>query len=185
MAQVSFLEADAQTFAFEPGAFEAIHSRFGVMFFDDPAAAFFNLRRALKPGGRLGFICWRTPAENPIMSLPMEAALKHLPPPEPLVPGAPGPFAFADPERVRTILAAVGFSDIGIEPQDRPAGGNSVEGAVDLALKVGPLGRMLREHPQAEPAVVETIREVFQERADADGCVFLPSATWIVSARNH
>jgi SAM-dependent methyltransferase len=182
--QVSFRVADAQTFAFEPAAFDAIHSRFGVMFFDDPTAAFVNLRRALKPGGRLGFVCWRGPGENPIMSLPMAAASPFLPPPEPPEPGAPGPFAFADPERVRTILADAGFSEIAVAPQDMPAGGNSLEVALELALKVGPLGRMLREHPDAGPKVLGAIRAAFQAHTRPDGRVFLDSATWLVSARN-
>lgn len=183
VAQVSFLEADAQTFAIEPGAFDAIHSRFGVMFFDDPTAAFANLRKALKPGGRLGFLCWRSPAENPIMTLPMTAAMKHIPAPEPPIPGAPGPFAFADPERVRSILAGAGFADVSIEPQDMAAGGNSLDDAVRLALRIGPLGRQLREHPQAQGVVIEEIRQALGEHL-TDGKVYLASATWIVTARN-
>ena len=75
---VTFLEADAQTAAFEPGAFDAAFSRFGVMFFADPPAAFANIRRALKPGGRLAFICWRGMVDNPIMTLPMMAAGKRF-----------------------------------------------------------------------------------------------------------
>ena len=74
MAGVRFVEADVQVHSFEPGGFDAVFSRFGVMFFSDPTAAFVNIRRALKPGGRLAFVCWRTPAENPIMSLPMAAS---------------------------------------------------------------------------------------------------------------
>ncbi len=182
--QVSFLDADAQTHAFGSASFDAIYSRFGVMFFEDPVSAFANLRRALKPGGRLAFVCWRTPAENPIMTLPMQAAASHLPPPEPMTPGAPGPFAFADPERVETILAAAGYADVSIRAQDMAAGGNTVEGATELALRIGPLGRMLREHPQAAPVVVETIRDLFRQRARPDGRVFLDSATWVVTARN-
>jgi SAM-dependent methyltransferase len=181
--QVSFVEADAQTFAFEPGAFDAIHSRFGVMFFEDPAAAFANLRAALKPGGRLGFVCWRPIAENPIMSLPMAAAARHVPAPPPPEPGAPGPFAFADPERVRAILSGAGFTDIAIAPQDLPAGGNSVEDALRLSLRVGPLGRQLREHPEGREGAVAAIRAALSEH-QIDGRVFLPSATWIVTAHN-
>jgi SAM-dependent methyltransferase len=181
--QARFLEADAQTHPFEPGACDAIHSRFGVMFFQDPTAAFTNLRRALKPGGRLAFLCWRTPAENPVMTLPMAAAAPHLPPPVPPTPGAPGPFAFADPDRVRPILAGAGFGDIAIEPQDMAAGGNSLDAALDLALRIGPLGSALRERPDLRPAVVADVRAALEARL-VDGRVFLPSATWIVSARN-
>ncbi len=182
VAQASFLEADAQTHPFEAGAYDAIHSRFGVMFFQDPVAAFANLRRALKPGGRLGFLCWRAPAENPIMVLPMLAAAPHLPPPVPPIPGAPGPFAFADADRVRGILAGAGFQDISLEPQDMAAGGNSLEAALDLALRVGPLGAQLRERPEARAAVIADVRAALASHLE-DGRVFLPSATWIVSAR--
>jgi len=183
--QVRVLEADAQTYPFDPGSFDALHSRFGVMFFDDPTAAFANLRKALKPGGRLAFLCWRTPAENPIMTLPMAAAAKHLPPPEPTAPGAPGPFAFADAERVRAILASAGFADVDLAPQDMPAGGNALDAALDLALRVGPLGRMLREHPEADrDAAVADVRAALAAHARPDGRVFMDSATWIVTARN-
>ena len=181
--QVRFLNADAQTQAFDPARFDAIHSRFGVMFFEDPTAAFANLRGALRPGGRLAFLCWRTPAENPVMALPMQAAASFVPPPEPPTPGAPGPFAFADPERVRAILGGAGFGDIGVQAQDMPAGGNSLEDTVSLSLRVGPLGRQLREHPQNRDLAVAAIRAALSEHV-TDGRVFLPSATWIVTARN-
>jgi SAM-dependent methyltransferase len=183
--QARFLAADAQVHAFEPASFDAIHSRFGVMFFDDPQAAFANLRRALKPSGRLGFLCWRTPAENPIMTAPMAAAQPYLPPPEPMTPGAPGPFAFADPDRMRAILTAAGFADIGVVAQDMPAGGNPLEATLELSLRIGPLGRLLRENPQVDRAsVVAAIRAALAAHANADGRIFLDSATWIVSARN-
>ena len=103
-ATPDFLQADAQTADLGEAGFDAVFSRFGVMFFNDPAAAFANIRRALKPGGRLAFVCWRPMAENPWMRVPMEAALPLLPPQPPADPTAPGPFAFADSERVRGIL---------------------------------------------------------------------------------
>jgi SAM-dependent methyltransferase len=182
--QARFLNADAQTHAFDAGGFDALHSRFGVMFFDDPTAAFANLRRALKLGGRLAFLCWRSPAENPIMTTPMAAAQKHLPPPEPMAPGTPGPFAFADPERVRAILADAGFADIEIRPQDMPAGGNTREETLELSLRVGPLGRMLRENPQVDrEAAVADVRAAIAAHARPDGRVFMDSACWIVTAR--
>jgi len=183
--QVRFEHADAQTHTFEAAAFDALHSRFGVMFFEDPSAAFANLRRALKPGGRLAFLCWRTPAENPVMTAPMAAAQPYLPPAEPPVPGAPGPFAFADPERVRSILASAGFVDVEIKPQDMPAGGNTLDETLALSMRIGPLGRMLRENPQVDAkAVVADVRKVLAAHLDAQGRVFMGSATWIVTARN-
>lgn len=181
-ADVTFLEGDAQTHAFPPGAFDAVFSRFGVMFFASPAAAFANIRQALKPGGRLAFVCWRTPAENPIMSLPMQAALAHVDaPPAPPEPGAPGPFAFADPERVRAILAAAGFKDVTVTPHDEAIGPGDLETTLALALRVGPLGALLRENPKKRDAVIASVRAALAPYDGPDG-VKLGSATWIVTA---
>ena len=102
-ANVRFENADAQTFAFEPSAFDLLYSRMGVMFFDDPRAAFENLLRALCPGGRLSFVCWRKLEENPWMSVPLSAAMKHITAPE-RPSRLQGPSAFADPDHVRSIL---------------------------------------------------------------------------------
>jgi len=177
-----FLEADAQTHPFEPASFDAVFSRFGVMFFADPAAAFANIRRAMKPGGRLAFVCWRTPAENPIMSLPMMAALTHVDsPPTPPEPGAPGPFAFADPERVRAILTAAGFQDIEVTPHEADIGPGDLDTTLGLALKVGPLGALLRENPDKRDAVIAAVRAALAPFDGPDG-VKLGSATWIVTA---
>jgi SAM-dependent methyltransferase len=179
---VAFVEGDVQSAGFEPASFDAAFSRFGVMFFADPVAAFANVHKALKPGGRLVFVCWRTMAENPIMTAPMAAAAKHLPPPEPPAPGAAGPFAFADPERVRGILEAAGFREIGFAPHDEKIGGGDLRTSVGLALRVGPLGGMLRETPDKRDAVVDAIRTALAAHEGPDG-VKLDSATWIVSAR--
>ncbi|HEY8616242.1 class I SAM-dependent methyltransferase [Phenylobacterium sp.] len=183
-AGVSFLEADAQAYPFDPASFDGVFSRFGVMFFADPAAAFRNIRRALKPGGRLAFVCWRSLAENPIMTAPMAAAVQHLPPPAPPGdPHAPGPFAFADPERVRGILGAAGFADVALAPHDEAIGGGDLRTAVGLSLRIGPLGMMLRENPDKRDVVVAAVRDALAAYEGPDG-VKLPSATWIVTARN-
>jgi SAM-dependent methyltransferase len=179
---VAFVEGDVQSAGFEPASFDAAFSRFGVMFFADPVAAFANVHKALKPGGRLAFVCWRTMAENPIMTAPMAAAAKHLPPSEPPAPGAAGPFAFADPERVRGILEVAGFREIGFAPHDEKIGGGDLRTSVGLALRVGPLGGMLRETPDKRDAVVDAIRTALAAHEGPDG-VKLDSATWIVSAR--
>lgn len=182
MGNVRFLEADAQIRAFAPGAADAVYSRFGVMFFSDPAAAFANIHKALKPGGRLAFVCWRPLKENGWMLIPLGAALQHITaPPTMPDPDAPGPFAFADPDRVRGILASAGFSDIGIEPHDAMIGGNPLDESVTLALKVGPLSRLLQEHPDKREPVVATLRETLAEHLGPDG-VRMPGAVWIVTA---
>ena len=114
-AAARFELADAQTHAFAPAIVDVIFSRFGVMFFTDPTAAFANLRRALTPGGRLAFVCWQALPDNPWMFVPLGAALQYLPTPPLPGPDAPGPFSFADPGRVRTILAGAGFRDVAFE----------------------------------------------------------------------
>jgi SAM-dependent methyltransferase len=183
LSQASFREGDVQTEAFPPRAYDAAFSRFGVMFFDDPPAAFANIRKALKPGGRLAFVCWRSLPENPWMLAPMGAALKHLPAPAPPEPGAPGPFAFADEARVRGILETAGFADVVVAPHDVQIGGNSLEDSVKLSLRVGPLGAALRERPDVASQVVDDIRNVLSQHV-TDGRVGLPGAVWIVTARN-
>lgn len=181
--QAAFVEGDAQTYPFEAGAYDAAFSRFGVMFFADPAAAFANIRRALRPGGRLAFVCWRAPAENPIMVLPMMAAAPHVgAPPPPADPTAPGPFAFADGERVRRILADAGFEAIAVTPHEEKIGSGDLETAVGLALRVGPLGALLRENPEKRDLAIDAVRTALAAHQGPDG-VKLDSATWIVTAR--
>lgn len=179
---VGFVEGDAQTYPFEAASFDAAFSRFGVMFFADPPAAFANIRRALKPGGRLAFLCWRSMAENPILTTPMAAAGHLLPPLPPAEPGAPGPFAFADPERVRGILQAAGFENIALTPHDEKIGGGDLDTSVGLALRIGPLGALVRENMDKRDAVVAAIREEMAKHLGPDG-VKLASATWVVTAR--
>jgi ubiquinone/menaquinone biosynthesis C-methylase UbiE len=180
---VLFLRADAQTHAFEAGGADAVFSRFGVMFFADPAAAFANIAAVLRPGGRLGFLCWRAMAENPMMTLPFAAVLPLIGPlPPPPDPFAPGPFAFADETRLRGILAAAGFEAIDAAPLDHPVNSGSLDEAVDTALRIGPLGAILRERPQLEGAVVPAIRAALAPFVTSAGVV-QDSATWIVTAR--
>src|SRR3979490_374129 len=120
--RVRFVQADAQVFPFDPASFDAAFSRFGVMFFADPTAAFVNIRRSLKPNGRLAFVCWRALEENPLDILPLRAASAHLPPQPAHDPDAPGPFAFANPDRIRGILERAGFGEINITANDEQVG---------------------------------------------------------------
>jgi SAM-dependent methyltransferase len=182
-----FEQADAQTFAFSGPPYDALFSRFGVMFFSDPVEAFRNLRTALRAGGKLGFVCWRTMRENPSFVVPLEAALSFLPEaPEPAWPDAPGPFAFADADRTREILQRSGYSDVEITRYDTDlvfAGRADLNGAVDLALEVGPLGRALSALDGAIRARArDAVREAFARHHGRSGVV-LPAATWVVTAR--
>lgn len=179
--RVSFIRGDAQIYPFDD-PFDAIYSRFGVMFFADPVGAFANLRRSLKPRGRIAFVCWRPESENPMMTVPLRAAAKHLPPlPPPGDPNAPGPFAFADKARLARILEAAGFGGVAIAPQDQLIGGNDRAATLELALRIGPLGRLLREHPEHRFAVIDAVRDAL-EPFIVDGIARMPSATWIVTA---
>jgi SAM-dependent methyltransferase len=182
-ARPEFRQADAQTADLGRETFDGAFSRFGVMFFADPPAAFANIRSALKPGGRLAFVCWRAFQDNPWMREPMAAAAPLLPPLPPVDPTAPGPFAFAEQSRVAAILTQAGFSDIVIAPFDTRIGGSGLEETVNLTLRVGQLGRILREMPEKTEAVVEAVRAAIEPYDTAAG-VFMPAAVWIVSGRN-
>jgi SAM-dependent methyltransferase len=185
LSNVTLLEADAAHHAFAPSS-HALFSRFGVMFFADPVRAFQNLRGALAAGGRLAFACWQGLAENPWCALPLTAARQALgelpPPPE---PDAPGPFAFADPERVRRILTGAGFSHVAVEPFHTPVlmSEDGVEGAVDFALRVGPVARLYADLAEPErQAVRRELRSALAPWATGD-TLSLGGGAWLVSAR--
>ena len=188
LPQLSFRRADAQVERFAPGAADLVFSRFGVMFFADPPAAFANLRAALRSGGRVTFVCWQPLAENPWVTVPLGAIAKVVPLPPPPPPGAPGPFAFADPERVRGILATAGFTELAFDELREPIalGGGSLDGAVEFALEIGPAASALRESGAGEEVrtqVAAAIREALAPHA-AKGPLRMASAAWLVTARN-
>ncbi len=184
-ARVELADAALRPFVPEAGL---LFSRFGVMFFADPVAAFANLRRALRPdGGRMAFVAWRPMAENPWFSVPLRAARARVALPEdaPPEPGAPGPFAFDDPARVRGILHAAGWRGVDVAPHDtalRLAAPGDVEEAARGAARVGPLARALagageETRRAAEAAAAEALRPY-----DGPGGVLMPGAVWFVSA---
>lgn len=181
---VRFIEGDAQTFAFEPASFDAAFSRFGVMFFADPVAAFVNIRRSLKPHGRLAFVCWRSLEENQLDHLPLRAARPHLPPLPADDPHAPGPFSFADAGRVRDILQQAGFADIAIVAHDDRVGSGNLDAMLAVCTHVGALGKILREHPELRTAALPAVRSALAAYDDTDG-VRLSAATWVVTARQR
>ena len=96
---VTFANKDVATYPFEEGTFDRVFSRFGVMFFIDPIAAFINIRNGMKAGGRFTFVCWQVLEKNPWMEIPFKIALRYLPAPPAVGPEEPGPMAFADPDR--------------------------------------------------------------------------------------
>jgi SAM-dependent methyltransferase len=185
---VSFLHADAQTHRFDTPHFDLLYSRFGVTFFADPHAAFANLRTALAPGGHLAFVCWQALAKNPWMHEPLAAAVRHIELPAPRAPGAPGPFAFDDADRVREILDGAGFEQVTLESVERPlwiGGGGSLGAAVTFLLEVGPAAAALREAgSEKRKSVASAVRAVIRDRATASGVV-MDAAVWIVTAQNR
>ena len=179
---VRFIHADAQVFPFEPASFDAAYSRFGVMFFADPAAAFLNIRRSLKPSGRLAFVCWRALEENPLDLLPLRAASAYLPPQPSYDPNEPGPFAFANAGRVRNILETAGFEDIEITAYDQHVGSGDLDAMLAVCSRVGALGKILRENPQLRAAALPAVRSALAAHDGPEG-VRLNAATWVVTAR--
>jgi len=183
---VELLAADAQTHPFPPASRDVAFSRFGIMFFADPTAAFANIRRALVRGGRLAFVCWQALERNPWAAVPLAAAARHLPLPPPPAPDAPGPFAFADPARVRRILGDAGFADVALDDvrETLTVGGpGSLDAVVEFLLQIGPAARALRDaDPALRPVVAAAVRDAVAPFHGADG-VRMDCAAWVVSAR--
>jgi SAM-dependent methyltransferase len=183
---LGFLEADASQSPLPAGQ-DLLFSRFGLMFFAEPAAALRHLRGALRPGGRCAFVCWRAPRDNPWAMAPLMAARQALgikpPPADPL---APGPFAFADETRLRGLLAEAGFEGIEVQRFDAPIHlGGSARDAAEHSLQVGPVSRLAGEAgPAQEPALVAAIEQALKPHAAADGSVSLAGSTWLVRALN-
>jgi len=181
-AAVEFVEADASTMKYVQ-EYDLVFSRFGVMFFADPVAAFTHIRAALKPGGRLAFSCWCTMKENDWVSLPFEAARDLLPPQTPQDPHAPGQFAFADDKRVRSILTGAGFRNIRIERLATKVklGADAVD-AANGALNSGALLRAAAEVDETTREIIRgRLRNLMARYATPDG-VALPGACWLVGA---
>lgn len=186
IANVEFTEADVGAHPLGSDVFDVAFSRFGVMFFADPVRAFANIRESLAPGGRLGFVCFQMPWDNPFILVPTMAAAPHLEmgPPPPLT--EPGPFSLADPQHTESILSAAGFGSIRIEPG--PA--SAVLGAADDLAALG--RRVLEQNPAAAAALAAADPDARAAAIDAstaalaphaaDGVVRMGAATWIVTA---
>jgi SAM-dependent methyltransferase len=182
----TFAVSDAAIYPFEPAMFDLVFSRFGVMFFADPIVAFKNLQRALKPSGRLVFVCWRPPDENPWGSVPMRAAAPHLPPMERPGPEDPGQYAFGDRARVERILKAAGFGVPTFAKLDEMNFmGKDVPEVLDNLGKFGPLARLFGEAtPEQVAKAKQAITEALAPHAKPEG-VSLAGACWLVSAAQH
>ncbi|TPK80652.1 class I SAM-dependent methyltransferase [Mesorhizobium sp. B2-4-18] len=181
VANASFEVGDAQTYAFESGRFDAVVSRFGIMFFDDPVAAFSNIRQAARRGGKLAFVAWRSPAENDFMTTAGRAAAPFLPTAPAPDPDAPGQFAFADGAKVKRILEASGWSSIDVRQANLPC--KIAEGDLMMyATRLGPLAAALREVDQATAEKIITVLPAAFAPFVKDGQARFNAACWLVTA---
>ena len=185
LGNITLLSADAQTERLPTARFDLLTSRFGVMFFADPRAAFRNLLDAARPGGRLCFVCWAPLAENAHWQLPFDLVVSRLGPPEPKPAHAPGPLAFSDADYVRSLLDQAGFEQIEIAREAVDIVGSTPEEEAALACIMGPPGALLDEH-KADEAVRHAIRKdiaaAFAPYA-VDGRVLLPATVLLATAR--
>jgi len=180
-----FVEADAGAVTF-PHPLDVAFSRFGVMFFDAPTQAFAHIRSTLRSGGRIAFACWRPMADNPWATIPIlaiEAMLKEpLPRPD---PDAPGPYAFADPNKVERILREAGWSDIALARWDGDisiGGGGALEDIANFVLRIGPCARAIADQnlsmAEAQQRLIDRLAPLYK-----DDALMIPAACWIVTAR--
>ena len=186
LTQVRFINADAQTYAFQPRSFGLLYSRFGIMFFTDPQTAFENLFKALCPGGRFAFVCWQEFKKNLWALVPTEAVAMHIDIP-PTIPDAPGPFAFANPERLVRALSEVGFHQIAIEEsiKDVPIGaGGDIDVAVDFLFQMGPAAAAIRQarQPEKRTVLMDALRQAVAPYLTPHG-VHMQAAVWVVTGR--
>ena len=176
---------DATTYPFDAASVDLVFSRFGVMFFGDPVAAFTNIHRSMKSSGRLVFVCWRPAAENPWAGVPMRAAQPFLPPIERPGPEDPGQYAFGDRGRVERILGEAGFTGLAIEPVDLMLNqGKDIPTVLErIGTTSGPLARAFKDvAPEQVAKAKAAIGEALKPHVTADG-VKLAGACWLVRAR--
>lgn len=187
LAHANFEVADAQTYR-HPSQVDLAFSRFGVMFFDDTQAAFARIRGNLKPKGRFVFVCWQARELNQWITLPAQAAAKHIPLPDPPAPDAPGMFSLADRDRTHGLLRSAGFSQVDISASSVPVriGGGSIDDAVSLFLAIGPVPSAM-EAAGADPSLLDVIGRdlatLYRTHQGPNGIEF-PSNTWLITATN-
>jgi len=190
LTNVDLVAGDAATHAFEPGSVDAVVSRFGWMFFEDPVAALANVRRAARPRGRAALVTWRQLADNPWANVPLAAAVRIIGPVKPPKPGAPGPFALADEGRVRTVMESAGWEEVSLarfDPMMTMGQTASLDEAVELAMQIGPTARALidagaTQGSDARERVREVLRETLAPLHGPNG-VLLGTSAWVVTAR--
>lgn len=184
VTNATFEVGDAQTYAFRPEV-DVVISRFGVMFFDDPHAAFKNLHTSLAASGRLVFVCWQDLFDNEWMAVPGLAAAQHVPLPDLGPPDAPGPFSLGDPERVRNLLKSAGYTRIAIDPFDTTmllGGGGSLDDALTFLRSTGMARALFADAPaETVERAVDAVATALEPYVTPDG-VRMGAAAWLVVA---
>jgi cyclopropane fatty-acyl-phospholipid synthase-like methyltransferase len=184
--QAEITLCDVSTHIFPANSFDLVFSRFGVMFFAEPVATFTNIRKAMKPDGRLALAVFRTPQENKFATAPLAAVRHILPPITPPGPEEPGEFSWADAARVHRILESAGFQDVSLTPHDPvmpvAAPGGAAE-AANFMFRVGPVVRAMSDASEQQRKEVRAALEAFFRSHEGPQGVVLPGAIWIVTAR--
>jgi SAM-dependent methyltransferase len=185
LTEAEFVQADAQVYALDGASFDAVISRNGLMFFEDPDAAFVNLARALRPGGRIAFVAPQGPDRSEWIMAAGVAAAPHIGVPQGLAPNAPGPYGLADPDRTRAILERAGFTDIKLEELIRPICiGADIEDALAFIRSMPRVADLFAAAPtDKQHAAVDAVREALRPHESADGVVMHDNGEWLVTAR--
>jgi SAM-dependent methyltransferase len=183
LGNARFEQGDAQVYPFPAEAFDLVMSRFGVMFFADPVAAFSNIASALRPGGRLAMLVWGPVPENEWITA-LQGALtlgRDLPKPP---PGAPGPFSLADQDYARQVLTVAGFTDVAFARSEQAFNfGTDVDDAYGFVSQLGPVRMMLEDLDEPTKARgLENLRVSIAAHETPAGIVFR-SVAWLVTAR--
>lgn len=189
VANIRLVEADVQTTDLGDGDFDLAFSRCGVMFFPDPVAAFSNIAKAIKPGGRMGFVCFMSAMENPFIMVPVLASAAHLDLPPPPQPGDPSPFSLADPDQTWALLETSGFSDVEIEPGPDEGvlyGASDLERLAEGLLEQNPAtGALMANAEQStRSAAIHAAAEAIGEHCE-DDVVRMGAGSWIVTTRRR
>jgi SAM-dependent methyltransferase len=184
VANATFLQADAQVYPFPTAEFDVVLSRLGVMFFADPRAAFANLARSVRSGGRLAFLCWQELAASEYLALTFQAIAPYVTPPPPAGPGRPGPYSLADPEYTKRLVADAGFDAVEVTSVVEPMWmGTDLEDAIAYRFST-PQGRAMFASidEDTRARALDALRETLRPRLTPDG-IALNGAAWLVTAR--
>jgi SAM-dependent methyltransferase len=181
---VEFVKGDAEKHPFPEASFDVVISRFGIMFFADPEAAFANLARATRPGGRLAVVCPADPLQSEWIAIAFGAAAQHVGLPDLGPPGAPGTFAFADGERLERTIRASGYDDVTLEAVTRPVRlGDDADDVTTFITSLPEATKLSTGKPEEKvAAAIQALRDALAPHAGPGGVV-LNETAWLASAR--